>query len=292
MARKYRIAATGAVSAVALLAALLAGAYYAARQVQPFYTKALEIEPEVLERGSRELESRATALYSDARQQGQWQATFTAEQINGWLAKQVAENQGRDMPKNFRDPRIAITKESLTLGFRTTSGGVDTVITVHAGVFLTEDGSVAVRLMSVRAGALPLPIMRLADELAAACQRLSLPVRWTHQGTEPVALIEVQADPASDKPQLFIDAIELGESQLSVAGHTERSSKHDVGSLRLPSAVRQPHQEVALGDYELRLTPLHKDGPLRIARRPRKKDANDKTNEDSQPKIKLKGAVR
>ena len=33
-------------------------------------------------------------------------------------------------------------------------------------VFLTEEGAIAIKLMSVRAGALPLPIMRLADELA------------------------------------------------------------------------------------------------------------------------------
>ena len=55
----------------------------------------LKIEPEVLERGSRELESRATALYSDAKQIGRWQALFTSEQINGWLATQLAENTVR-----------------------------------------------------------------------------------------------------------------------------------------------------------------------------------------------------
>ena len=95
---------------------MLGGAYYAARQVRPFYKQALQIEPEVLERGSRELESRATALYSDARQHGQWQALFTAEQINGWLATQLAQNQDGELPKNFRDPRVAIAHDVLTLG--------------------------------------------------------------------------------------------------------------------------------------------------------------------------------
>lgn len=268
MARKIRIAAAGTLALVALIAAVLGGAYYAAQQVRPFYKQALAIEPEALERGSRELESRATALYSDAKQQGEWQALFTAEQINGWLATQLAANQDGELPTNIRDPRVAITKDALTLGFRTTSGGVDTVVTVDAIVFLTAEGAVAIRLMSVRAGALPLPVMRLADELADACTKLSLPVRWTQQAGEPVALVEMHSNPESDKPQLHIDSIELGESELYVAGHTELASATGKHASHVAGRnADDASNEIALDDYELRLTPRHKDGALQVARR-------------------------
>src|SRR5205823_6971789 len=82
MTRKLRIAAVGTLTVTTLLVAVLGGAYYATRQVRPFYEEALQIKPEILERGSRELESRATALYSDAKQIGHWRALFTVEQIN------------------------------------------------------------------------------------------------------------------------------------------------------------------------------------------------------------------
>ncbi len=275
MARKFRIAAVGSITAAALIVAVLGGVYYAAQQVQPFYKQALEVQPEVLERGSRELESRATALYSDARQQGQWHALFTAEQINGWLATQLAANQDRELPTNIRDPRVAIAKDVLTLGFSTKSGGVDTVVTMDASVFLTTEGSVAIRLMSVRAGALPLPVMRLADELAAACKKLSLPVRWTQQDGEPVALVELHSDPASDKPQFYIDTIELGESELYVAGHTELAQANVKHAPPGDSRRQSLNTEIALDDYELRLTPRHKDGALQIARRTVPVDADD-----------------
>lgn len=280
MARKYRIAAAGAIAVVAVAGALLTAAYYAAQQVQPFYVEALQLEPEVLQRESRELESRATALFSDARQQGRWQALFTADQINGWLATQLAANED-GLPRNFRDPRVAITKEALTLGFRTTSRGVETVVTVDAGVFLTEEGAVGLRLMSVRAGALPLPVLRIADELATACQRLELPVRWAHQQGEPIALIEMHGDPESDKPQLYIDSIELGDSELYVAGHTEFSSAHDISKMRIPGAGKLRSHAIALEDYELRLTPNHKDGPLQIARRKAKSEPSQTRDEET-----------
>jgi hypothetical protein len=189
---------------------------------------------------------------------------FTAEQINGWLATQLAANEDRELPTNIRDPRVGITRDTFTLGFRTTS---DAVVTVDTSVFLTEEGAVGIRLMSVRAGALPLPVMRLADELAEACQKLNLPVRWTQMEGKPVALVETHGAADSDKSRLHIDAIELGDSELYVAGHTELTSPDNANALPVAARSDDQEQEVALDDYEVRLTPRHKDGPLQIARR-------------------------
>jgi hypothetical protein len=267
MARKFRIAAlcTSLVAACVLL--VLGGAYYAARQVRPFYKQALTLEPEVLERGSRELESRATALYSDARQGGKWHALFTAEQINGWLAIQLAENQVENAPSNIRDPRVAISSEVLTLGFKTYSGGVETVISVDASVFVTDEGAVAIRLMSVRAGALPLPVMQLADEIATTCERLSLPVRWTQQDGQPVAIVELHGDPSTEERQFFIDAIEFGDGEMYVAGHTEVAATVSAKSPKIGAPANDEKTEIELDDYELRLTPKNRRSALQVARR-------------------------
>jgi hypothetical protein len=272
MARKIRIVALGTLAAAFAVVAIVAGVYFAARQVRPFYQQALAVQPEVLERGSRELESRATALYSDVKQQGQWKALFTAEQINGWLATQLASEQNHDLPANVRDPRVAINKDTITLGFRTNSGGVDTVVTVDASVFLTDEGAVGIQLVSVRAGALPLPVMRLADQLADACTKLKLPVRWTQQNGKPVALVELHGDADADKTQFFIDSIKLGESELYVAGHTELASTVAMRSKPAVSSGDKNKSDVALENYELRLTPRDKAGALQIARR---SDASD-----------------
>jgi hypothetical protein len=267
MARRIRIAALGSLAAGASLMIALGGVYYAAQQVRPFYERALRVEPEALQRGRRELESRATALYSDARQLGKWQAIFTADQINGWLATQLADKQGRELPANFRDPRVAIAPGLLTLGFRTKSRGVDTVISVDAAVSLTDDGAVAIRLMSVRAGALPLPVLPLADELATACKNLSLPVRWTQQDGLPVAVVEIRSDDSTEKRQFHIDAIELGESELYLAGRTEIATTAGGAMPRIAGAGTAADQEIEMADYELRLTPRDKRSALTIARR-------------------------
>jgi hypothetical protein len=158
---------------------------------------------------------------------------------------------------------VAISPDLLTLGFRTSSGGVETVVSVDAGVFLTDDGAVAIRLISVRAGALPLPVMQLAGEIADACQRLALPVRWTQQEGQPLAIVELHSDP-TDQRQFFIDAIELREDELFVAGHTDIQAEN--ASAELVQSHESDCCDVALDDFELRLTP-RKRSALEVARR-------------------------
>ena len=85
---------------------------------------------------------------------------------------------------------------------------------------LRDQGAIAIRLISVRAGALPLPVLQLADELAEACKKLKVPVHWTTQNGQPVALVEIQ----TPEP-MYVDDVQLDENQLYVAGHTGNGSQ-------------------------------------------------------------------
>jgi hypothetical protein len=191
------------------------------RQVRPFYQQALALDLVTLKEGGRELESRASALYSDSRKPGQWRAVFTAEQINGWMATQMVEGGTKTLPKNLDAPRVAIGEDTFTLGFRAKHGGVETVVSADASAMVTESGEIAIRLESVQAGELPLPVLQVADEIAKACQALRLPIRWTQENGEPVALIAIDQDASSSRGRMTIDAIELRDGSLYVAGHTD-----------------------------------------------------------------------
>jgi hypothetical protein len=281
MARKLRIAAWCTLGALVCVLITIGGAYYAAQRVRPFYEAALQIEPEVLERGSRELESRATALLSDARRAGEWHAIFTAEQINGWLALQLDEfRQDEPLSDRIRDPRVAISPELLTLGFRTSSGGVETVVSVDAGVSLTDEHAVAIQLMSVRAGALPLPVMQLADDIATACERMSLPVRWIQKSSKPVAIVELDSDESTGRRRFHIDELKLGDGELYVAGHTELNNRGNVASGQSASGPMSECTDVALDEFELRLTPHDDRSALEVARRPAEKPPNNSDSAD------------
>ena len=176
----------------------------------------------------------------------------------------------------MRDPRIAITREALTLGFRTKSGGVETVISVDASVLITDDGNIGIRFMSVRAGALPLPVLQLADELATACKKLKLPVRWTQENGRPIAIVNIANNASTENREFFIDSIELRNNEMYVAGHTEVSNGRERPSprnrqVKTVLATRTSRSTTT----NLRLTPSDEHSALEIARRPSAGSADD-----------------
>jgi hypothetical protein len=279
--KKLRIAAVCLMTVAGIVAAALWVAMRAARQVRPFYRQAIALERDVLERGREELESRATTLYSDVKKGGAWQAVFTSEQVNGWLATQLshslADGDGRGLDEvsaGIREPRIAISPGVITLGFTTTQGGVEMVVSVDADVFLTEQGDVAVRLVKVQAGTLPLPLAIVADELAAGCKRLSLPVLWTENDGQPVAMIHIgEANDLRDT-HWQLDSIELADGELFVTGHTddnsattsERPGAHRRRARKIVTAATA-EPAIHLEDYELRLSPRDAESMLEVVRR-------------------------
>jgi hypothetical protein len=222
MSRTLRILGVVASLLAIVIAVGLWETYRAVRHVQPFYRDAVQMEPIELEQAGRELETQATALYSNVEEAGQWSAVFTQEQLNGWLATELSTNYHDLLPANIRDPRIAILPEKIQVGFMSNQAGLDTVISIDTEVFLTKPGMLAIRLLSVRAGSLPLPPGQIAAEIQAASQSWSLPVRWTQSGGVVVALIDL-ADPLSSENEVVtIKGFELLPGEIFISGQTER----------------------------------------------------------------------
>lgn len=229
MARQHRIAAIVVLVSLAGIAAVaVGGVLVALGREQPFYTAALAADPQMLEVRSRELESRASVLYSESRQPGQWQAAFTEDQINGWLALRLTSNFADDVPTNFSEPRVAIDVDHVALAFRTRRGGVETVVTVKAAVMLTDEGDVAIRLISVHAGALPIPALQVAEEISQTCRKLELPVSWTQIDGQPVAIVEVNRGGKARDTRIALDAMQIEQGTIYVAGQT-LASADDAG---------------------------------------------------------------
>jgi hypothetical protein len=227
MSRRLRIAAISLSAVLTLLVAFGGAVYHATQRVQPFYAQALALDPQVLDDGSREFESRATTIYSEVRHAGQWQTAFTADQINSWLAKQFPESSATGKDQKIIAPRIAIGDDTLAIGFRARRSMIEAVVSIDAVVKLTNDGCVAIRFKSVHAGALPLPAMQIADDVAKVCTDMKLPIRWTQQDGQAVALVDLRLANQEKGPQVLIDRVALGDGTLFLAGHTENASPAD-----------------------------------------------------------------
>lgn len=203
------------------LAACVAGLIYgAARHVPHYYAEALDAPAETRrELGERMIEN-AAALASGLRKEGQWQALFTSEEINGFLSTDLEKHLPDLLPENVVDPRVRITPGRITVAGRCLGGAVDTVVSIEAEAYVKEPNVLSIRFRRARAGALPLPMATVLEGFTKAAAEAQLQLSWRQAKGDPVAIVRLH--PARDDHDTLyqLETLELGEGEMFVAGRT------------------------------------------------------------------------
>jgi hypothetical protein len=222
MVRRLKILLIVAGLLILAAAAALWTLYRASQRVPEFYAEAMRAEPDGQRQASDAMIERAAALTNDLKREGRWQALFTAEQINGWLAFDLPRNHPDLLPPEWSDPRVAIGPERIELGCRLRQGDVSTVLSITFEPSLPEPNVAALRIVSARAGAVPLSRSRLTERLAEAAAAAELPLRWMDVDGDPVALIALPPlVDAKKKLRVSVDTLRLGEGEVLIGGTTQ-----------------------------------------------------------------------
>ncbi len=212
-----------------VVAVLLAGGtwvWWALHRVPDFYSKTVFVPPETLRPASNQMLRNTAALTSDLqRKSGQWQAVFTAEQINGWLAVDVPQNHPKSIPPSMSDPRVAIEPGKLTIAARYAGDIGESVISLETDIFLPKDrpDTIAIRIRALRAGAVPIGIKKIVDGLTHSATESEWDLRWRQLDGDPVAYLS--PTPREGQRQVWhIDTLELRANEIFIAGHTGEKS--------------------------------------------------------------------
>jgi hypothetical protein len=80
----------------------------------------------------------------------------------------------------------------------------------------------------VHAGAVPFPAKKVAEEFRAATQSLAT-LRWTRIDGDPVAVFDFAAQWPKQVGQVHLDALELHEGEIYLAGHAQDAKQPDNG---------------------------------------------------------------
>jgi len=221
--------------------------YRASQRVPEFYRAAMAVVPEIQEPARDAFVAQATALAGDLSHDGPWRSLFTAEQVNAWLALELAASYPELLPGEFHDPRITFRDNEATIGCRYQSGELSVVLSLVFDVYLQEPNVVALRVRRVRAGALPVPLAQVLDGMSQAARELNLQLQWAKSHGDPVALITLPR-PRDSHEALSLESLELHEGVLFVAGRVGQP-KID-GSPRVPETPRTPtaERESPVGD--------------------------------------------
>jgi hypothetical protein len=209
-------------------------------EVQPFYAEAMRVAPQQLESAGRQMESRVSALVSEAQPPGRWQTVFSDDEVNGWLAVTLKEKFSDLLPPEVSDPRVVFTDGGCKIGFRYDGEQLSAVISVEGDASIASEDVAAVRLRQAFLGGLPLPMSEVVDEITAIAAKLQLPIRWAHQDGDPILLAPVTNALSTDRERRQLERLELRDGQLLLAGSTSPrpSTPADPGEAALIGAAR------------------------------------------------------
>ena len=213
------------VSMVIVLLAVSAGvySYRSLQQVPEFYTQALAKPAAEPAKAAYKFEQEVLELRNDVRREGDWQATFTAEEINGWLANDLPAKFPKALPTHVSNPRVAISREMIQVACKYVDSRFDAVVSIGAEPKMTaEPNVIAIRIKQVRAGALPVPLANFLEQISQHTAKAGVPLRWGDEDGDPVAYITLPMNqPEFAGKTLRVETVELKDGALFVAGKTE-----------------------------------------------------------------------
>jgi hypothetical protein len=226
MSRALKIGAVLAVAGCLIVGVTTYWLFRASQQVPNFYRDAVARDPQRQQAARDEFVAETTALASDLHRTGQWQHVFTVEQINAWLALELAANYPDLLAGGWHDPRIAIDEHEATLAWRYEDGPISTVLSLSVDAYVQQPNVLALRIRRARAGSLPVPLAQVLDAISHAARELKLRLEWRKAQGDPVALVTFPRPRDSQSLAVRLETVELRKGALYVAGSMGRGHEH------------------------------------------------------------------
>ena len=223
MPRKFRLFIFFGSGILGLLLVMSLGLYWASRYEPAFYRQALAADAAAQEKGSEQMLRQALAFQNSLKREGAWQATFTAEQINGWLAFDLRRNHPQALPAEFHEPCVAIQPSCLQLACRYENGPTSSVLCLTVEPYVPEPNVLALRIVRARAGLLPLPLGDVLKSISQAAQNAECKLSWGQADGDPVALIAFPSPGEKGEMAITIKTVRLSEGKIYISGSTRKN---------------------------------------------------------------------
>ncbi len=208
--------------AVALTALALPGLAWLSLTHEPTFYKDLVAEGP---RGQREAKAKhfvasSLQLRNDITNERDWQAVFTDQEVNAWLAEDLVSYFADQIPPEVHEPRVAFGADRISLAFQLDRGPIRTVFWVVAQARVPEDNVLSLTFEKIRAGVVPVPAERLIGPITDQARDHGLDLRWTTEGGLPVATVRFAKDRGLS--DIVLERLSIRKGQIRLSGRSDR----------------------------------------------------------------------
>ncbi len=216
---------------IVLLVATIPGLAWVSLTHQPGFYRAMVQLP----RGEREVKAKrfmaqSLQLRNDICNEPTWEALFTDQEVNAWLAEDLVTHFADQLPPEVHEPRVVFELDRVTLAFQLDQGPFSSVIWVVARPHVPEGNVIELTLEKIRAGVLPVPADRILDRITAYAREHGLNVQW-RVGEEGLPIVTLRYTPDSQRDDVKLEQVQIQQGQIRLAGQ----SNHLRGVVRSPT---------------------------------------------------------
>src|SRR5947209_3600446 len=176
---------------------------------------------------ARRFMAQSLQLRNDICNEPTWDAIFTDQEVNAWLAEDLVTHFADQLPPEVREPRVVFEVDRITLAFQLDQGPLSSVIWVVARPDVPEGNVLELTLEKIRAGVLPVPADRILDRITEHARTHGLDVRWK-LGRESYPIVTITYTPDSERDDVKLEQVQIQSGQIRLAG----GSNHELGVVR------------------------------------------------------------
>ncbi len=211
---------------------------------QPAYYRSIISLP----RDQRELKAKhfvaqSLQLRNDICNEPTWEAVFSDQEVNAWLAQDLVTHFADQLPPEVHDPRVLFETNRVILAFQLDKGGIQSVISVVARPRVPQGNTVELTLEKIRAGILPVPADNVLDRIIDHARHHGVDVQWWRRDGYPVVVLRYTPNLTRDDVQL--QEMDIRTGQIRLAGRSDRTK----GAFYLP---RLPSRKVLQSTFPRR----------------------------------------
>src|SRR5262245_34461794 len=206
---------------LAVVASIPAGIWFSLTY-QPSYYRAMVLQSREQREGkARKFVAQSLQLRNDICNEPSWEAVFTDQEVNAWLAEDLVRHFADQLPPEVNEPRVLFELDRVIFAFQLRQRGVQSVITVVARPRIPEGNTVELTLEKIRAGILPVPADNILDRIIEYGKAHEIDVEWSRKDGYPVVVMRYT--PNLDREDVRLEELQIRVGQIRLAGRSDRT---------------------------------------------------------------------
>lgn len=224
----------GIVIVTAVLAAAPGLAWLSLTHTPNFYRSRVAVPHAQQEVEAKRFVAQSLQLRNDIVNEPTWEAAFTDDEVNAWLAEDLVIHFADQLPPGVHEPRVMFEMDRVTLAFGLDQGPVRSVVWVVARPRVPEPNMLELTLEKIRAGMLPVPPEQVLDRLTAHAHGHGLNVSWKRGGEDNLPVVTIRYTPIDGRDDVRLERLLLSKGTIRLGGRSDKG-RGRIAAPTLPS---------------------------------------------------------